>query len=102
MRYRAAPGILGFLALGGLLCLGWAALAVAGNEPAGEKEAALFWAYQPPQKRLPSPPRDRTWARTDIDRFIRAKLETQRLRPVPPADRGTLLRRGYYDLIGLP
>ena len=37
-----------------------------------------------------------------IDRFVLAKLEASGLTPSPPADRRTLLRRTYYDLIGLP
>ncbi|HEU4751770.1 MAG TPA: DUF1549 and DUF1553 domain-containing protein, partial [Armatimonadota bacterium] len=41
------------------------------------------------------------WARTPIDRFILAKLEARRLPPPPAADRRTLLRRVYLDLIGL-
>jgi len=37
-----------------------------------------------------------------IDAFIVASLAGQRLRPSPPADRRTLIRRVYFDLIGLP
>lgn len=40
--------------------------------------------------------------RNPIDAFILAKLEQQRLCPSPEADRRTLIRRLYYDLIGLP
>jgi uncharacterized protein DUF1549/uncharacterized protein DUF1553/cytochrome c len=42
------------------------------------------------------------WCRTQIDAFILAKLETERLEPAPPADRVTLIRRLTYDLTGLP
>ena len=42
------------------------------------------------------------WARTPVDRFIRAKHETAGLQPAKPADKRTLIRRAYYDLIGLP
>jgi hypothetical protein len=46
--------------------------------------------------------KDSTWARTAVDRFILAKLEEKNLRPNGPADRRTLIRRAYFDLIGLP
>ena len=38
----------------------------------------------------------------EIDRFVLARLDANRLRPSPVADRRTLLRRVTYDLIGLP
>ena len=38
----------------------------------------------------------------EIDRFVLARLDSNRLRPSPVADRRTLLRRVTYDLIGLP
>lgn len=41
-------------------------------------------------------------ASNPIDSFIRAKLKANGLRPSPPADRRTLLRRLSYDLTGLP
>ena len=42
------------------------------------------------------------WARNPIDRFILARLEKEGLKPSPEADRVTLIRRLYLDLIGLP
>jgi len=61
-----------------------------------------FWAFQPP--RLPAVPqvKDVAWPRTDIDRFILAKLEARGLHPVADADRRSLLRRAMFDLTGLP
>jgi hypothetical protein len=60
------------------------------------------WAYQP-VRRVPVPPvRDRGWVRNPVDAFVLAKLEAAGLRPAPPADRRTLLRRVTFDLTGLP
>ena len=43
---------------------------------------------------------DAGWPRSPIDRFILARLEAAGLRPAPPADRRTLIRRATLDLIG--
>ena len=43
-----------------------------------------------------------TWASSDIDRFLLAKLQEKKLQPVADADRGTLIRRITFDLTGLP
>ncbi|MBI3464782.1 MAG: DUF1549 domain-containing protein, partial [Planctomycetes bacterium] len=60
------------------------------------------WAFQPP-RRSPTPEvRSADWPRTDIDRFILARLEQAGLQPAGDADRRTLIRRIYFDLIGLP
>ena len=57
-----------------------------------------YWAFQPP-KRAPLPNGD---AANPIDRFIDAKLAASNLKPVPQADPRTLLRRVYFDLVGVP
>src|SRR5205814_2309856 len=61
-----------------------------------------FWAFQKPVR--PPVPRVRhvERVRTPIDAFILAKLESKSLTLSPDADRTTLLRRVYFDLIGLP
>ena len=48
------------------------------------------------------PPPTRTQSHNPIDRFVTAKLDAEGIKPVPPADRRTLIRRLYLDLIGLP
>ena len=60
------------------------------------------WAFQPLRKPPVPQPKNAAWCRTDIDRFILAKLETANLQPAPPADARTLLRRLSFDLTGLP
>src|SRR5690349_18071080 len=60
------------------------------------------WAFEPlAHPSLPAV-RDTSWAANEIDRFVLARLEEQDMRPAPPADRRTLLRRASFDLIGLP
>ena len=67
---------------------------------AGEPDPRKHWAFQPPQR--PTVPKTQYPARNPIDHFIRARLEKEGLKPSPEADRVTLCRRLYLDLIGLP
>lgn len=61
------------------------------------------WAYQKPVRPpLPDLTGLKDWAQSPIDKFIAAKLEANGKRPSGPADRRTLIRRLYFDLIGLP
>lgn len=72
--------------------------------PLPEKTArhASHWAYQAmSQPTLPNVLL-KHWVRNDIDRFILAKLEETGVAPSREADRRTLLRRAYLDLIGVP
>ena len=61
-----------------------------------------FWAFQPPRAAPLPGVRATAWPRNDIDRFILAGLEQKGIRPVPDADPRALLRRLYFDLVGLP
>jgi hypothetical protein len=61
-----------------------------------------FWSYQPIGNPTAPVVKDPSWATSDIDRFVLAKLEAAGLRPAPAADRATLLRRLSYALTGLP
>lgn len=60
------------------------------------------WAFQKVQRPELPAVRHSDWVRTPIDAFVLAELEAKGLDPSPPADRVTLLRRAYFDLIGLP
>ena len=42
------------------------------------------------------------WVRNPIDAFVLTKLEQQNIAPAPEASRRTLLRRLYFDLLGIP
>ncbi|MEO2047645.1 MAG: PSD1 and planctomycete cytochrome C domain-containing protein [Pirellulales bacterium] len=57
------------------------------------------WAFIPPERREPP-----VVAKVDhpIDRFVRARLEKENIRPSPRARRTTLIRRLSLDLTGLP
>lgn len=61
-----------------------------------------FWAFQPPKKVSPPQAKQSDWARNTIDRFLLAKLEAKNLKPIADADAETLIRRLFFDLIGLP
>ena len=71
--------------------------------PAPSKPAApaTHWAFRPVRKL--APPQDSSgWSKNGVDRFVLDKLRANGLTPVSSADRRTLLRRAYFDLIGLP
>ncbi len=61
-----------------------------------------FWSFQPiGQPQLP-PDSGNTWPRNSIDQFVRQRLDEKGLQPADDADPSTLVRRVYFDLIGLP
>ena len=60
------------------------------------------WAWQPLKDPAVPVVSDASWPKTPIDNFILAKLEEKDLKPNPPADKRTLIRRATFDLIGLP
>ena len=62
---------------------------------------AKWWSLAP-LSHLAVPQTKSAWARTAIDAFILAKLESQQLAASPEADRRTLIRRLSYDLHALP
>ena len=72
------------------------------SEPVFTKEQTGHWAYQPVRKSKVPAVKHQAWARAPIDAFILAKLEEKGLSPAPVADARTLIRRVYFDLIGLP
>ena len=80
----------------------WETVAVTGTRPEEDMaippEARKYWAFQ-----LPSHPAvPDNGARHPIDAFLLAAMAQKGLEPAPPADRRTLVRRAYLDLIGLP
>ena len=71
---------------------------------AGPAKAGEWWSHEPIERpAVPSVSEEGVrWSRTPIDRFIFQKLTEKEMRPSREAHRRTLIRRLYYDLIGLP
>ncbi len=61
-----------------------------------------WWSFQPLAKTAPPRVKETAWVRNDVDKFILAKLEEKKLRPNSAAEKRQLIRRVYFDLIGLP
>jgi hypothetical protein len=60
------------------------------------------WAFIAPGPIAPPKVSDTRWPNNPIDSFVLARLDQDKLKPSPPADRYTLIRRVSLDLIGLP
>ena len=59
----------------------------------------VHWAFQPVAKRaIP----DVAGGEGPLDKFVIAKLQESKLAPSPQADKRTLIRRAYFDLLGFP
>src|SRR5207302_7899229 len=61
-----------------------------------------FWSFQPLRRATPPAVKNESWCRTIPDRFILAKLEAAGLPPNPAVNKRQLVRRTYFDLLGLP
>ncbi|HLV82059.1 MAG TPA: PSD1 and planctomycete cytochrome C domain-containing protein, partial [Chthonomonadaceae bacterium] len=85
------------------------------NKPLSQGEKAILvswvrsgapyrqhWAFVLPRQAPLPAVKLTSWPRNPIDNFVLARLEKAGLKPSPPADRYTLVRRVYLDLIGLP
>lgn len=86
----------------------WPATDATGDKPDPKKVFDLAarrrdqWALQPLAKTSVPNVAKLDWARNDVDRFLLARLEQEKLAPAPAADKRTLLRRITFDLTGLP
>jgi hypothetical protein len=65
-------------------------------------EDRQHWSYRPFSTVVVPSVTDHNWCKTIIDQFILSKLETKGLHPNSSATKRTLIRRVYFDLIGLP
>jgi len=82
------------------LAVAWPAAAL-GNAP-GDSAAQQHWAFRPLVRPVVPDVDQADRVRTPIDAFIVARLAAQGLCPSPDADRVKLVRRVYFDLLGLP
>lgn len=67
-----------------------------------DDKSRQFWSFQPLKAVAPPTVKNSDWPQGAIDQFVLAKLEEKNLAPASPADRRVLIRRAYFDLIGLP
>ncbi|HLK58952.1 MAG TPA: DUF1549 and DUF1553 domain-containing protein [Chthonomonadaceae bacterium] len=70
--------------------------------PQVNAETMNFWSFRPVKRPNIPAVKNTAWVKSPIDAFVLAKLEANGLQPAPPASRQVLIRRAYYDLIGLP
>jgi hypothetical protein len=77
----------------------WPESAMAARKAAEKRN---HWAFKAPVRPGVPEVEKRKWTRNPIDDFVLAKLEKEKLRPSPEADRITLIRRVTLDLTGLP
>jgi mono/diheme cytochrome c family protein len=61
-----------------------------------------YWAYRPLRPVEVPAVKDARWPANSVDQFLLAKMESAGIAPVAEADPRTLVRRLYFDLIGLP
>ncbi len=60
-----------------------------------------WWAFKKPVRNTPPSMSDARWSRNPIDAFVKKGMEAKGLEPAPQADKRTLIRRVYLDLVGL-
>jgi hypothetical protein len=67
-----------------------------------EARRKTHWAWQSIKDLAAPKVSQPDWPRSAADRFVLAKLDEHDLEPAADADRRTLIRRAYFDVIGLP
>ena len=92
------PNSIRLVAAGSLLLAG---IGIA-SEQLPVPKATNHWAFQKLSRPTPPATANSSWTRNPIDAFVLAQLEQKSLTPSATANRATLLRRAYLDLIGLP
>jgi hypothetical protein len=77
-------------------------LSVPAGNVAQKQDGSNWWSLQPLRRPEVPSQAGSPWLRNPIDHFVLAKLIEKGLQPSPEADRRTLIRRLYFDLVGLP
>tara|TARA_R110002095_G_scaffold161803_1_gene140243 strand:+ start:33402 stop:36650 length:3249 start_codon:yes stop_codon:yes gene_type:complete len=72
------------------------------NETFFTEEDRNFWVFQPVKQPQVPQVKAQAWSKNPVDAFVYDRLKKEGLTPASEADRTTLIRRAYYDLIGLP
>ena len=86
----------------------WPEASPAGESSAARREMVVteadrrHWSFQPLRPMAIPSVRAVEWPRNPIDSFIASALESQDLQPNPRATQIKLIRRVYFDLLGLP
>jgi hypothetical protein len=65
-------------------------------------EGRKFWSFQPVRAMAAPPVKAKDWVKKPLDAFILAELEKKELAPSAVATKRVLIRRAYFDLVGLP
>jgi hypothetical protein len=72
------------------------------QKSAKRRDPYLDWLLTRPAAAASPAVRDASWPKNPVDAFVLARLEQKGLKPAPAASKRALLRRVYFDLIGLP
>jgi len=75
---------------------------IAADVPWPETAGAGHWAFQPITRPAIPTVQQSGWIRNPLDAFVLAPLQRKGIAPSPEADRATLIKRLFYDLVGLP
>ena len=99
---RRSSSKLAVLCLAVALCSSLAPAADDVDDPSDPVAGREHWAFRALSDSEVPQVGDVQWSRTAIDNFVLARLSNAKLSPAPDADRRTLARRIYIQLIGLP
>lgn len=76
--------------------------AVAAKRVIDVEAGKKHWAFAPLANPQPPEPANYKWVRNSVDNFILRELDRAKIKPNDAADRRALIRRAYFDLLGLP
>ena len=77
-------------------------LTVLGQAEEEEPQLAKRWPFTPVTAMTPPEVTNTNWVSNPIDAFVLSKLEARGIEPAPLAKRRALVRRLYFDLLGVP